>query len=131
MSNVSAADVYLDGMVVFELKPRKVNFEAEIGGTFRSEVAVVLQRYFARRRTLHRGPDGRRKDLSDMRVFPPRETTQIVDILSSSPEESHLQALTAPYVRLSPHTALHSVQKAFSQRQSLSGENGGSSWFPS
>ena len=30
---------------------------------------------------LHRGPDGRRKDLSDMRVFPPRETTQIVDIL--------------------------------------------------
>jgi hypothetical protein len=68
MSNVSAADVYLDGMGVFELKPRKVNFEAEIGGTFRSEVAVVLQRYFARRRTLHRGPDGRRKDLSDMPV---------------------------------------------------------------
>ena len=53
------------------------------------------------------------------------------DGLSSSPEESHLQALTAPYVRLSPHTALHSVQKAFSQRQSLSGKNGGSSWFPS
>jgi hypothetical protein len=39
MSSVSAADVYLDGMGAFELKPRKVNLEAEIGGTFRSEVA--------------------------------------------------------------------------------------------
>jgi hypothetical protein len=77
MSNVSAADVYLDGMGVFELKPRKVNFEAEIGETFRSEVAVVLQRYFARRGTLHRGPDGRRKDLSDMPVRQQLAETQI------------------------------------------------------
>jgi hypothetical protein len=31
----------------------------------------------------------------------------VLTALSSSPEESHLQALTKPCLKLSPHTAFH------------------------
>src|ERR1035437_2700958 len=63
--------------------------------------------------------------------FGPEAYHRFLHLLSSRPEELHLQPLTEPCLTVSHHTALHGDRVAFSRNNPFLVRSYSSSWFPS